>query len=146
MRRTLDNRALTRLPYWNCPSGSVRLRRAERHLLSRWLSSGEFAASLRAPELCAWSGQVWERSAGPPSSSGGLIMHAENRALEGCWAFNGSRRRHEIRDYSVALTAGRRATVAEGSGLADAGRVRRRRDGSGPAGTCGVWLAATAEP
>src|SRR6266566_3054725 len=85
MRRTLDNRALTRLPYWNCPSGSVRLRRAERHLLSRWLSSGEFAASLRAPELCAWSGQVWERSAGPPSSSGGLIMHAENRALEGCW-------------------------------------------------------------
>ncbi len=36
--------------------------------------------------------------------------------------------------------------VAEGPELADARRIRRRRDGSDPAGTCGVWLAATAEP
>src|ERR1700760_4615364 len=37
--------------YWNNPLGTGRLRRAERHFLLRWLSSGECAAKFSSPEL-----------------------------------------------------------------------------------------------
>jgi len=36
--------------YWNSPFGPVRLRRAERDLLSRCYLSGECAAKLSSPE------------------------------------------------------------------------------------------------
>jgi hypothetical protein len=37
--------------YWNSLFGTVRSRRAERHFLSRWLSSGECAAKFSRPQL-----------------------------------------------------------------------------------------------
>ena len=39
--------------HWNDPLGTVCWRRAERHFLSRWLSSGECAAKFSSPELVA---------------------------------------------------------------------------------------------
>lgn len=41
--------------YSNNPFRTVRSRDAERHFLSRWLSSGECAAKFCSPELSAWS-------------------------------------------------------------------------------------------
>jgi hypothetical protein len=37
--------------YWNNPFGAGRWRRAERHFLSRWLSSGNCVANFSSPEL-----------------------------------------------------------------------------------------------
>jgi hypothetical protein len=58
--------------YWNSPLGTVRWRRAERHLLRRWLSSGECAVKFSRPEVkrLVTAGMAAVCGTAPPISNG----------------------------------------------------------------------------
>jgi hypothetical protein len=63
---------ITAVLYCNNPFGTVRSRRAERHFLSRWLSSGECASKFSSPELwCLVTPEMTTVFRGaPPTRSG----------------------------------------------------------------------------
>ena len=58
MQRRQGRLQITAVLYWNNPFGTVRWTRAERHFLSRWLSSGECAAKFSSSNCSAWSRQI----------------------------------------------------------------------------------------